>query len=229
MSNEYKEFLRRLIQYRIRLNMTQEMISEKLGITQSQLSKQELGKTIVPYKSLAKFMKMGWDIDYLLTGKKGQSRESELTTILSEMDEIHYKSMLEFIAWALANGVEKSAVALSLEDRCEISILRMKSNDAMDESIIYEIRKITGEAQIAMAEKLGVNIKKYRALEKCQIYPDAELLLGFYKITGCKPSLFFKMEQIEKVIIDDLWGRIDMERQNEILAIVSQVDCFLRA
>ncbi len=228
MNSYYEEFLKRLVQYRIRLNMTQETISRQLGITQSQLSKQELGKIIVPYKSLVSFMKMGWDVDYLLTGKSFWREESKLTDMLNDVEEVNYKPMLEFIAWTLARGIEKSASGLSMEDQCEICILKMKCNEDTDESIMYEIRKIAGEAQIAMAERLGVNIKKYRALEKEQVFPDAELLLGIYEITGCRPSLFLMDDHIEDVIIDDLWSRVDSERRKEILAIISQVEQFMR-
>ncbi len=228
MNSYYEEFLKRLVQYRIRLNMTQETISRQLGITQSQLSKQELGKIIVPYKSLVSFMKMGWDVDYLLTGKSFRREESKLTDMLNDVEEVNYKPMLEFIAWTLARGIEKSASGLSMEDQCEICILKMKCNEDTDESIMYEIRKIAGEAQIAMAERLGVNIKKYRALEKEQVFPDAELLLGIYEITGCRPSLFLMDDHIEDVIIDDLWSRVDSERRKEILAIISQVEQFMR-
>lgn len=228
MNNEYKAFLKRLVQYRIRLNMTQEIISEKLGITQSQLSKQELGKTIVPYRSLVEFMKLGWDVDYLLTGKGSLCKESELTKILGKTDEKYYKTMLEFMAWILAAGVKKSVSVLSTEEKCEISILKMKSSNNINKSIIYEIRKTRGEAQMVMAEKLGVNIKKYRALERQQVYPDAELLLGIYQMTGCKPSLFLTTKHIEKVIIDDLWERIDLENRNEIIEIISHIDCFMK-
>ena len=228
MNSYYEEFLKRLVQYRIRLNMTQETISRQLGITQSQLSKQELGKSIVPYKSLVSFMKMGWDVDYLLTGKSFRREESKLTDMLNDVEEVNYKPMLEFIAWTLARGIEKSASGLSMEDQCEICILKMKCNEDTDESIMYEIRKIAGEAQIAMAERLGVNIKKYRALEKEQVFPDAELLLGIYEITGCRPSLFLMDDHIEDVIIDDLWSRVDSERRKEILAIISQVEQFMR-
>ena len=228
MNSYYEEFLKRLVQYRIRLNMTQETISRQLGITQSQLSKQELGKMIVPYKSLVSFMKMGWDVDYLLTGKSFRREESKLTDMLNDVEEVNYKPMLEFIAWTLARGIEKSASGLSMEDQCEICILKMKCNEDTDESIMYEIRKIAGEAQIAMAERLGVNIKKYRALEKEQVFPDAELLLGIYEITGCRPSLFLMDDHIEDVIIDDLWSRVDSERRKEILAIISQVEQFMR-
>ena len=228
MNSYYEEFLKRLVQYRIRLNMTQETISRQLGITQSQLSKQELGKIIVPYKSLVSFMKMGWDVDYLLTGKSFRREESKLTDMLNDVEEVNYKPMLEFIAWTLAKKNKKSASGLSMEDQCEICILKMKCNEDTDESIMYEIRKIAGEAQIAMAERLGVNIKKYRALEKEQVFPDAELLLGIYEITGCRPSLFLMDDHIEDVIIDDLWSRVDSERRKEILAIISQVEQFMR-
>ncbi len=228
MSNHYEEFLRRLVQYRVQLHLTQENLSQKLEITQSQLSKQELGKTIMTYKSLVRLMNMGWDIDYLFTGNQSVRRPSELTALLEGTETLHRESLLEFIAWALDKGIEQSVQELSVEEKCEISILKMKSSNSENESIMYEIRKLSGEAQIPMAEKLGVNIKKYRALERRQIDPDAELLLGIYEVTGCKPSLFLTTDRIENLIIDDLWNRILPEKQREILEIASKIDKFLR-
>ena len=49
MRDKYDNFLHRLNQYRLRLNMTQEETSSELGVTQSQFSKMELGKIIIPY------------------------------------------------------------------------------------------------------------------------------------------------------------------------------------
>lgn len=227
MSNHYEEFLRRLVQYRVRLHLTQENLSEKLEITQSQLSKQELGKTIVNYKSLVRLMNMGWDIDYLFTGNQSVRKPSELTALLEGSESSQRGAMLEFIAWVLDKGIKQSVQELSVEEKCEISILKMKSSQSENESIMYEIRKLSGEAQIPMAEKLGVNIKKYRALERRQIDPDAELLLGIYEATGCKPSLFLTTDRIENLIIDDLWNRILPTKQKEILVIASQIDKFL--
>lgn len=227
MSNHYEEFLRRLVQYRVRLHLTQENLSEKLDITQSQLSKQELGKTIVNYKSLVRLMNMGWDIDYLFTGNQSVRKPSELTALLEGSETSQRGAMLEFIAWVLDKGIKQSVQELSVEEKCEISILKMKSSQSENESIMYEIRKLSGEAQIPMAEKLGVNIKKYRALERRQIDPDAELLLGIYEATGCKPSLFLTTDRIENLIIDDLWNRILPTKQKEILVIASQIDKFL--
>lgn len=228
MSNHYEEFLKRLVQYRTQLNLTQEKISRELGITQSQLSKQELGKTIMTYKSLVKLMNMGWDVDYLFTGKSSVRKSSKLTALLEGAGTTERKSLLEFIAWALCKGISQSSQELSTEEKCEISILKMMSGKGADESIMYEIRRLSGEVQLSMAEKLGVNIKKYRALEKRKIYPDAELLLEIYEVTGCKPSLFLTTERIENRIIDDLWSRIAPKKKKEILVIVSQIHEFLR-
>ena len=78
MNSYYEAFIKRLSQYRIQLNLTQEKASQALGITQSQLSKQELGRTIVPYKVLVRYSDMGWDIDYLFTGIRSERKASAL-------------------------------------------------------------------------------------------------------------------------------------------------------
>lgn len=227
MSNHYEEFLKRLVQYRKQMNLTQDEISQELEITQSQLSKQELGKTIMAYKSLVRLMNMGWDMDYLFTGKRSVRKPSELTALLEEAGEEERGSLLEFIAWALDKGIRQSLKELSAEEKCEIGILKMRSGKEADRSIMYEIRKLSGEAQLSMAEKLGVNIKKYRALERQKTDPDAELLLGIYEVTGCKPSLLLTREKIESLIIDDLWIRISPKKQKEILTIALQIHKFL--
>ena len=227
MSNRYEDFLKRLVEYRMQLDITQEKASQTLGITQSQLSKQELGKTIVQYKELLSLMELGWDMDYLLTGEKSIEKSSELTTAMKNIDASKYKAILEFVIWALTAGIESSVSDISDEIKCEICILKMKARGEHQGSILYEVRKITGNAQIAMSEKLGVNIKKYRMLEKAQINPDAELLIEIYATTGCKPSLFLTVDDVESLIIDDLWSRISEEKQAEIISIMTQVERFL--
>ena len=228
MSNHYEECLKRLVQYRLQVNMTQEKIGQVLGITQSQLSKQELGKTIMTFHSLCILMDIGWDVDFLFTGECSRREPSEISAILEGMKQASRRSMLEFIAWALEKGIEQSGNELSVEEQREISLLKLRSSTGIKQPIMYEIRKILGVAQIPMAEKIGVNIKKYRSLERAQIYPDAELLLDIYEATGCRPSLFLASDRMETLIIDGLWSRVSPDRQKDILAITSQVDKFLR-
>lgn len=227
MSDRYETFLHRLHQYRQRLNMTQNTASSVLGITQSQFSKMELGKTIIPYKTLSLLMSMGWDVDYLFTGKQTIRKRSELSSFLEQTEEEKKQEMLAVITWTLRQGMKRCIVQTDAETRCEIEILTRKVSGIGTESVLYEIRKITDMAQIPMSEKLGVNIKKYRMLEKRMLEPDAELLLRIYEATGCRPSLFLFSGKLEEVIINDLWHRIEQPVRGELLEFVKHAATLL--
>lgn len=222
----YKNFLDRLKQYRLRLDMTQKVTSSDLGITQSQFSKMELGKTIVPYQVLERLREKGWDVDYLFTGKESLSNPSELSEMIEGADRKYGKELLRATTWLLEQGIKKCVLNISFEAQCEIEILRMRADRKKSETVLYEVRKTSGIAQVSMSEKLGVNIKKYRKLEKELLNPDAELLLRIYKATGCRPSLLFNNADVEKLIIDDLWKYITPPVRQQILSLVEQIKLF---
>ena len=228
MRDKYDNFLHRLNQYRLRLNMTQEETSSELGVTQSQFSKMELGKIIIPYKVLVLLMEMGWDVDYFITGKETCQSISELNLFMDGVEERYRKELLSAVAWFLEQGINKCVLDISFETKCEIGILKKRACEEKFESVLYEARKIAGIAQIPMSEKLGVNIKKYRKLEKEQLCPDAELLLRIYEETGCKPSLLFNCINVESLIINDLWNDITPPVRKSILSLVEQVYGFLK-
>lgn len=229
MRDSYEEFLQRFVQCRQEKNMTQEDVSTKIGITQSQYSKMELGKIVVPYRCLKTLMESGWDVDYLITGKKSFFEVSELSTLVSQIEGKDKKGLLNALAWFLEQGVEKSVVNISFETKCEIGILKMRAGEDKACSVLYEIRRLSGMTQIPMSEKLGVNIKKYRMLEKEKTDPDAELLLRIYEVTGCRPSLLFCADNIEFQIIDDLWNQIMPDVRKKILSLARQVLLFVKS
>lgn len=228
MHSSYEDFLKRFSQYRLCLNMTQAETSHLLGITQSQFSKMELGKIIVSYKSLKCLMKEGWDVDYLVTGKESVHGVSELTELMMQIEDHERRGVLNAVAWLLEQGVNKCVSEVSFETKCEIEVLKRRADGSETDSVLQEIRKISGVSQIPMSEKLGVNIKKYRMLEKSKANPDAELLLRLYEVTGCKPSLLIDYGNIEHVIIDDLWQQIAYPVQERILDLSKQILCFLK-
>ena len=229
MNSYYEAFIKRLSQYRIQLNLTQEKASQALGITQSQLSKQELGRTIVPYKVLVRYSDMGWDIDYLFTGIRSERKASALAERIDRAEAGSRLPLLKLAVWALETGIARKCSEISMETKCEIDILRARAESETNQTTLYEIRKIAGMPQLAMAEKLGVNIKKYRALEREETHPDAELLTEIYVMTGCKPSLFLTSGDTTSMIIDDLWSLLPAEQQIQIMAIMDQAEEFLGA
>lgn len=228
MRSSYEDFLQRLVQYRQRLNMTQEETSKAIGITQSQFSKMELGKTIVSYKCLQRLVSNGWDIDYLVTGKETVQAASELTELMTKVADEDRQELLRAIAWLLEQAIDKCVSDVDFETKCEIEILKREAVRRKTDSVLYEIRKMSGISQIPMAERLGVNIKKYRMLEKNKINPDAELLLRIYEVTGCKPSLLVGFGSVVNIIIEDLWKQIDQPVREKILSLSEQVIQFIK-
>lgn len=228
MCDSYEDFLQRFVQCRHEHNMTQEDVGLRLGITQSQFSKIELGKIIVSYKCLNILMDIGWDVDYLITGKRSSYCPSELSTLFTRIEEKDKRVLLSALAWFLQQGIDKSVVNISFETKCEIGILKLRAGEIKADSVLHEIRKVSGIAQIPMSEKLGVNIKKYRMLEKDKVNPDAELLMRIFEVTGCRPSLLLEATDIEGKIIDDLWSQIMPEIQEKILPLAEQMLSFLQ-
>ncbi len=228
MRKRYEDFLRRLNQYRLYLNMTQDELSNALGITQSQFSKIELGKTVMPYRTLELLEGMGWDIYYLVTGKNFDRNASKLNEMLKQVEEEDKREVLNVVTWLLKQGMNKCCPNMSPEYKCEMEILQMRVSGEGPRSVLYEVRKISDVAQAIMAEKLGVNIKKYRKLEKKEVYPDVELLFHIYEVTRCKPSLILHNDCVESIIIDDLWNQITEPVQNKILTLTEQILWFLK-
>lgn len=223
MSKAYEDFLRRMNAYRDERNLTQTEVSNLIGKTQSQFSKMELGKTVVPYEVLEKLQNVGgWDIDYILIGKKRFRWESSLFDYLHANFDNDWQSLKEVLVWALGQHVMEEGSASGKDIDCEYKLLKMRMHQENSQTILAEIRSITGVTQMVMAEKLGVNIKKYTSLEKGNACPDAELLALIYNISHCRPSLFFCTDyrEMERHLMNDLWNEINPEKQREIISFL---------
>ena len=222
MRNQYSDLLKRAISYRQRMNMTQMEVSEELGITQGQFSKMEQGKTIYPHKVLCGLYAMKWDMDHIITGKEYSHTLSEVCAILENLEETQYQEMLGLVVWSLMQGLKKSKAKLDRELQVEVELLKHRANESEKNTLLYALRIISRVSQIPMSEKLGVNIKKYRMLERNEVNPDAELLMRIYEVTGCKPSLLLEPEKAEEMIINDLWNLVDIRFREEILILLKQ-------
>ena len=75
-------------------------------------------------------------------------------------------------------------------------------------------------SQQQMAEIVGVNIKKYRQLEKGKIQLDAELMANIYEATKCRPSYFLDENSYYLSIISDEC-RYDQKREEQLNDLLS--------
>lgn len=208
MDNSYDEFLRRMIAYREKMNLSQKEVGSLLGKTQSQQSKLELGKTVVSFEALEELVNAGWDIDFIITGKESIRIEENLTDYLYGKAGKSWKELKEVLLWIIGRELKRDGSFGNSETGMEYKLLKAYLGQEQEASALYEIRNIMGISQIAMAEKLGVNIKKYRNLEKGGVHPDAELLILIYEMSCCRPSTFFCGNGVEGYLLNCLWNKL---------------------
>lgn len=215
MGNNYDKFLQRMIEYRDAMKLSQREVSGLCGKTQSQLSKMELGKTVVSYEILESLLNAGWDIDYMITGKPGVYAKEQLTEYLDANMGEAWKDIKEILLWVVKLEFGKSGGFPDKDSQCEYELARHLLSGEAQGSVLGALRDYVGISQIGMAEKLGVNIKKYRDLEKGRNRPDAELLVKIYEIAWCRPGIFFCTGDVERYLLDELWNRLGRARRNE--------------
>ena len=221
MCNNYDGILRRLSLYRLKKKLTQTDVAEMLGKTQSQFSKVELGKVVLSYKDLTAMLQAGWDIDFLITGKEKVFWKSTVTEI-SGLDDINTMSEVkDALVWALGQKISKIDAGYEKDALCEYRLLKRITTQGKGEFLLANLRSIVGASQIGMSERLGVNIKKYRDLEKRNTDLDAELLAQVYENTHCRPSMFFYQDNLEMYLLNNLWNRLDSDERDRLAIFMS--------
>ncbi len=201
MKPNYLEVPERMKNDRILSKMSQEEASRMFAVTQSHYSKLEKGTKIISYGSLKTYEEHGGDIDYLITGKHRYSGivneyVNRCTTVFGRVETVNF--MLRVVKLGLIL-CEKETTALA-ESWKYIQLMDSQTQD----SIWERIRKVEGISQENMAEKLDINIKRYRKIEKLKVEPDAEILYSLYKIFGYSPQVImdshaFCMGEINKI------------------------------
>ena len=89
------------------------------------------------------------------------------------------------------------------------------SGIAAEDNAFYGIRTVNKFSQVQMAKMLHVDIKKYRAMEKNEKKPDAELLMLLYNNFECMPfeTVYGENDLGE---INAVWRKMQPQLQKEL-------------
>ena len=214
---QYGLIVRRLEAYRRKNNIPQTELARDLDITQSQYSKIELGKVKLSYKVLNKLYEKGWDIDMIITGESSTPVLQSLAEAFDKNDTRQYISGMKLCEWAMEQWAQKESKETMLGSRLLKNFL-----DSVDGITPLEnLRKAFDISQIKMSEIVGVNIKKYRALEKGELELDAELMANIYEATKCKPIYFMDEKAFYLSVVSEQcqYGDNREKQLNDLLSI----------
>lgn len=212
----YDLIVQRLGEYRKKCHILQNDMAEYLDITQSQYSKLELGRVKLSYEVLKKLYRHGCDIDKMIIGKKAENVLSSLQKSYMENDERHVMNWLKMCQWAIDCWREEEGK----EEQIGSKLLRRFTDNGTEMTALERLRRAYGVSQQEMSEITGVNIKKYRQLEKGNIQLDAELMANIYEATKCRPSYFVDENNFYLSIISEecRYGEDREERLENLLS-----------
>lgn len=217
--DNYNDVLDRLLQCRNEIAFTQEQMGSVLGVKQEQYSNVENGLLKLPDGHLRILKENGFNIDYIITGKYVEEEFGELGRIFEDMEEGQKELALKFPAELLLNKVKGYG---QIEERKEkyVELLAAMLQNWEDFSMVRFVRKQIGISQMEMAARLGVGIKKYREIEKEIRYPDAEMLLDFYNMSGYRPSFFMNFVDRRLLALNEVWNMTRQQDQRMVMRLV---------
>lgn len=223
--NSYQDVLKRLVAYRKRLGMTQKEIAVEIEVSQEQYSYLENGIIKITDKNLQGFLKNGWDIDYIITGTESWNQKTELDDIFTRFEREEEKNLaMKLLAEVMLMKEERrSSEKENIPAANMKELLEAVVQSWNQFSMCLFVREQLQLSQIAMAERIGVGIKKYREIERQTRYPDAEILLSFYNMSGYQPILFLDVQDRRMLIIKLFWHLLGADERQIMTEFIKYV------
>lgn len=204
MGSNYSEIPKRLSAYRKALNMSQEEMGRQFAVNQSHYYKLETGVKIISYNSMEQFQKNGGDLCYLITGEKYQHGITD-EYIGRCRTQTGRAETMKLILWLTEQGILLHSGNTEELDEKMWKHIKLAEWEKEDASVWKTIRMIENLSQIQMAEKLDINIKRYRRIEERKVGPDAEILRILYMEFGYSPLVILDRESYYMNEINSVW------------------------
>lgn len=219
---QYSVIVNRLESYRKKYDVVQTELADDLEITQSQYSKLEKGTVKLPYDIMYKLYKRGWDIDLIITGEGMHPIIDRLKPLQEGVSEEQMVSICKLCEWA----IEQWNMQGAKEDGIGNRLLKLYIGSEHALTTLQKLRALYKLNQDDMAELVGVNVKKYRELEKGTLQLDAELMSNIYEATQCKPSFFLDENSYYLAVVSDAC-RDDEKKIQQLQRLLEMQDKFL--
>lgn len=219
MGIAYAKVLSRLKEERMRLSLSQSEIARNIHITQSNYSKVELGTRRLNFEELKYLCQTEIDVFYIYSGIRSSN---DYAAYFNKYNYIELLRCLNIICIIVSIMNYENPLWNDVLERLRNILLignRKKS------STIFRLLRFSMDwQQKKMAEKLGVDIKKYRDLEKGRSLPDSELLCRIYDQFLIPPAILLEDKKGLACEIAYILDMLGSDIGEKILDIITQVD-----
>ncbi len=210
MSASYEEVLKRLIEERGRLGLSQNDMAQIVHITQSNYSKVENSRYRLSYAELKYLSESEIDIYYVFTGYKSAGKYIERFQQYTFAELCCFLGIIYSVVNLYASK-HKSKQGDELTDRVKYVPLILEQRKSFN--LFVAIRNSLGIRQIPMADKLGMDVKKLCDLEKGRCLPDMEIVWRLYDMFGISPAFVLKNKYC---MLHEISALIESAEQNGV-------------
>lgn len=212
----YNEVLVRLKEQRCELSLSQNEMARFVHMTQSNYSKVELALRCLSFGELKYLCESPIDIYYIFTGIRSDNINKDFLIDLSYWDLISYIGIIyEIVDFYEKNDMMGKWGKIS-KRMSYVPLIRESQNS---KNIFLALRRFMNLQQKKMAEKLGLDIKKFRDLEKGRNLPDSELVWRLYDSCYVSPAIVLEDRKCLVNEIATILDMIEMEYREKIIEI----------
>lgn len=209
----YKAAIQRLKTLRKMKKYSQEEMGKLLGVTQSYYQRLEKGYNIVSENSLRKMLNEGEDVFGIITGKWNET--NALNAYVYRYEDLHKTKRLLQVMTAYIN--EGICISRLEQEKSLSKSYKLLQICELDEEFIWKkIRNDENLTQKQMAELLGIDVKKYRRLEKGTIDTDMELLVVLYEKLQYSPMLILDYRRAFSYEMNYIFSKFDSKLQKKM-------------
>lgn len=214
MCISYNDVLKRLLEERNRMALTQKEMSQYIHMNQSNYSKVEQGLRRLSYYEVKHLYEAGVDVYYIYTGERSSGRYADFLVQCSDTELLCFLNILYSIA-LMRYQKEPSEKWGRILARLKYFSLKVKNQQM--KNIFLLLRSSLGWQQKKMADKLGVDIKKLRDLENGRKLPDSEILSRLYELFQVSPSVVLGDRRGLESEITIFLEKMSMEEEQKVI------------
>ncbi len=214
MEPRYEDFLYRIVEERERLMLKQEAVAVKLGLSQSRLSKNELGKNRFSFLNLQIMSHLKFDLYYAFTGNRLQLK-------INDMSVLGQRFFLENIFIALS---EYDIYSFEPRVRQLLDYIKYVSYFSYtgDRNVYKILTLYDGMTQMELADLLGIAPKKLRQLQNHDVMPDSEIMFRTVSVFGITPMTLLEDENSALYQADYVINLLDEHMKGSVLELLQK-------
>lgn len=186
MGKDYIAVMQRLKEERLGHGLSQAELGEQISVSQKQYSKVEHDAKSFGYFEVKALANTELDLYYIYTGMRMSGKYNRLFERSSYKNLLCYLHIMTTLFTCMCEELE-----LEQELYRQINCVRYitGADEELEETIFSLVRQQERETQFEIAARLGVDVKKYRELERGNLLPDSELIWRLYARYHVPPAL----------------------------------------